>query len=181
MSKDNLEPWHLSATDCARWLGIARSTFSERGYAPALELKKRKYFDVRELIAEKAVAGIVSENGETVDHDFHNARLTKAKADIAEVKALREHGQIAPIELFTVAFQDFAGLICQSLEGLPGGVRRADPEISVRAIETIENQIAEFRNLAADKCTSLAQDVCNEADLPGGAGGCEPDTQDEAA
>jgi len=71
---------------------------------------------------------------------------------------------IAPVEIFSTAFEEFSDLVCQTLEGLPGDIRRADPEVSNRSLEAIETKIAEFRNLAADKCAALMNKMEKEAE-----------------
>lgn len=180
MSQNTRESWHITASECAKWLDIARNTFSDRGYSPAIEIKNRKYYDIRQIIAETSRAGIVAGDDENIDQNYQRARLTRAQADLAEISALRERGLIAPTDLFATTFEDFSGLVCQTLEGLPGDIRRTDPQIGVRALETIETKIAEFRNLAADKCAQLAEKLgggtpcSNRADVL-------PDTEDEAA
>lgn len=154
-----IEPWHLSASECARWLGIARNTFSDRGYAPAIQIGRKTYFDIRQVVIESARAGIVSgaEDDEDIDLQYQRARLTRAQADLAEMSVLAEKNAVAPVELFGSAFDDFSGLVVQALEGLPGDIRRADPEISNRSLEVIERKIADFRNLAADKCHAMIE------------------------
>lgn len=153
-----VEPWHLTASECARWLGIARNTFSDRGYTPAIQEGRKKLFDIRDVVAANARAGIVpgADAQADIDLQYEKARLTKAQADLAEMNVFVQQNALAPVELFGATFEDFAGQIVLALEGLPGDIRRAEPEIGARSLEVIERKIADFRNLAADLCVKLS-------------------------
>jgi len=47
--------WIMNGRKAAEWLGIAPSTFSERGYRPVERSGKEALYDVRSLIEKEAV------------------------------------------------------------------------------------------------------------------------------
>jgi len=163
-SKTDMHPdWIMNGRKAAEWLGVAPSTFSERGYRPIERKGNQSLYDVRSLIQKEAVRGFhETADGEVIDYDAEKARLTKARRVAQELDNYERMGLLAPVELFSTAFEEFTGLVCQTLEGLPGDIRRADPEVSNRSLETIEAKVADFRNLAADKCSALMSKVEQE-------------------
>jgi len=165
-SKNNAHPdWIMNGRKAAEWLEIAPSTFSERGYRPVERSGNQVLYDVRPLIQKEAVRGFhETASGEVVDYDAQRARLTKAKADLAELDVLRKQGLIIPADILSDAFQKYTGIVCQTLEGLPGDIRRTDPQVSNRSIEMMEAKVAEFRNLAADNLQELFRKMKQEAE-----------------
>jgi len=154
------QPWHFQGSDCAAILGISKSAFSERGYEPDAQVGRSKYYDLRSIIRADLVGGLVEvEAGEVIDIEAERARLTKARRIAQELDNYERSGLLAPVEVFASSFNEFCGEVCQTLEGLPGDIRRADPEISARSLEVVEVKVAEFRNLAAHKCERLSQSV----------------------
>ena len=155
------QPWHFQGSDCAAILGISKSTFSERAYAPDGQVGRSKYYDLRAVLRADLVSGLVeADDGEIIDIDVERARLTKARRIAQDLDNYERTGLLAPVEVFASSFNEFCGEVCQTLEGLPGDIRRADPEISARSLEIVEVKVAEFRNLAAHKCERLSQSVC---------------------
>ena len=148
-----IEPWHLTASECARWIGIARNTFADRGYAPALQIGCKKYFDIREIFIESVRAGIVSSGGDDgdIDLNYQRARLVQAQAGLAEISLAAEEGRLCPVEEVETAIIATLTPVVAMLDSLPLTIKRDCPELSHTAVERIERTIATARNNLADE------------------------------
>lgn len=163
MATDTRKPWLLNGQGVAEWLGVTPKTVSVRNFPSVGQDGRSILYDIREILRLETARGLHAlrgeDEGEIIDHEAEKARLTKARRVSQELDNLERVGAVAPVELFGAAFDGFCNQVVQTLEGIPGDVRRADPEISARSIELIEAKIASFRNLASDKCVALRADL----------------------
>ena len=153
-----VEPWHLPASECARWIGIARNTFADRGYAPALQIGRKKYYDIREVFIESVRAGIVSSGGDDSDIDlnYQRARLVQAQAGLAEISLAAEEERLRPVEEVEGAVIGALSPVVAMLESLPLTMKRDCPELSHTTVERMERTIATARNRLADDLDEAA-------------------------
>ena len=160
MSDVSREPWELNGRQVAAWLGVSTKTVSQRNYPNKGKYGAEVIYDIREVFrVEGAKRVVVTDDGDPQDHEAEKLLWTKSRRIAQDLENYERTGLLAPVEVFASAFEEFCGLVSQTLEGLPGDIRRADPEISARSLEIVEVKVAEFRNLAADKCASLSQGI----------------------
>ena len=181
MTNPERMPWHLNGRQVAEWLGVSTKTVSQRDYPRTGKIGSEVLYDIREVLRVEAIKGMaISEGGVEIGHEAEKALWTRARRVAQDLDNLERLNLVAPVELFGSAFDQFCAHVSQVLEGLPGDIRRADPEISARSLEVIESKVAKFRNVAADACARLAKDVGSPGDIPARADWSE-DTADQAA
>ena len=147
-----LEPWIMNGRGLAQWLGVSEKTVSVRAFPSVGKDGRSILYDVREIIRIETARGLhaVEADGGVIDHEAEKARLTKARRIAQEFDNAESEKRLRPVEEVEAAITDTLTPVCAMLDALPMSIKRVCPELSQRAVEMVEREIAKARNQLAD-------------------------------
>lgn len=157
------QPFWLNKKSMADSLGISVQAFDKWGVKPVAKIGRESFYDVRSVVDNRLKhQGIKQQPGlDEVDPliaykiDCERLRLTKEQADAQARKNKIGDKQLAPVAFMTFALSKLSAQLASTLNTIPKSVKRKHPDIAVRHLDAVENEIAVTRNAA----TGLADRV----------------------
>ena len=100
----------------------------------------------RELQKLQRAAG----HEDALDYHAERTRLTAAQADHQELRNREMRRELADVRLVSFAVANFGSQAGAIFETLPGRIKRAQPDLSNEAINTIRRAVVELQNCASE-------------------------------
>ena len=154
---------HIPRGIALKIVGVADRTFRDLDIDPVSEVGRAKFYGLADLLALRDertarvatqdhldAATVYDENGEIIDIAHERAMKIRAERIGQEIKNAEALGELAPLDLMRSALGDALRAANQWIETVPSMVKRAHPEISGAALDTIERGASSIRNSIAD-------------------------------
>lgn len=154
----------LNKSEMADSLGISPQAFEKWGVIPVARIGREAFFRVKDVLQNRLdhaqntlkkpqPEGVGSEpinpNLLKQQLDESRIRLTEAQAYAQEQKNKVTDREMVPAGFATFALERIAAQIGSKLETVGKTLGRRHPEIDPRILETLEREIAQARNIAA--------------------------------
>lgn len=151
----------LNKGDMAASLGISPQAFEKWGVQPVARLGREAFYTA-EVVLENRLQHAQqkyqpdADLPEGVDPliEFkltqERLRLTAAQADHQEQKNEVARRRLVPVEFATFALAKMAAQIGSMLDTVPLKLRRKHPDLDARHVESLQREIANARNSAAE-------------------------------
>lgn len=160
------QPFWLNKKSMADSLGITVQAFDKWGVTPVAKIGREAFFDARSVVDNrlKHQGGKQQPGSEIIDPligykiDCERLRLTREQADSQARKNKIGDKQLAPVGFMTFALSKLSAQLAATLNTIPKLVKRKHPDIAVRHLDAVENEIAVTRNAAiglADRVPEL--------------------------
>lgn len=152
----------LNKKDTAASNGISVQAFDKWGVQPVAKIGRESFYTM-ECVVENRVAQALRKQQLTSDLDpeveaklmQERLRLTAAQADAQEMKNMVSERAMVPVGFAVFALSRTISSVAAKLDTVPLLHKRKHPDLDVRHIESLQRDIAEIRNAAAD----LADDI----------------------
>jgi len=142
------EPWHLTGRECAAYLKIAPSTFSERGHAPVAVEGNSKLYDIREIVqSDRPKNGVfVDSDGVEFDHEVEKAKWTQARRIAQDLANEERLAELAPPAVMAAQYRADLDALCGLLDRVPGVIREAWPDAPEAVFERVGSRVHAMRS-----------------------------------
>lgn len=160
------QPFWLNKKSMADSLGISVQAFDKWGVQAVAKIGRESFYDVRSVLDNRLQHQTGKQQPEGEERDPHIAykidcerlRLTKEQADTQARKNKIGDKELAPVAFMTFALSKLSAQLAATLNTIPKLVKRKHPDIAVRHLDAVENEIAVTRNAAiglADRVPEL--------------------------
>lgn len=161
-TKTQKQPGWLNKSEMSASLGISPQAFEKWGVIPVARIGREAFFRVKDVVqnrldhTQNTLKKPQPEGGDSEPDpllayklDQERLRLIAAQADAQEYKNKVNERALVPVPFATFALERIAAQIGSKLETVGKTVGRRHPEIDPRILETLEREIAQARNIAA--------------------------------